>query len=128
MGAIEVRTKIHLKTSKHTEQILELHSEEEHPLNQLKATEQMLVDSDNNAFVYLASYHDEYQYIYLHEAVWLPLKEAFTTKKKVEAVAGNERLTLNGLHEELDYLIHNIKGNSNYGEDFVIKVEETFLK
>ncbi|SCU12697.1 Uncharacterised protein [Staphylococcus aureus] len=38
----------------------------------------------------------------------------------------NDELELTEFHQELTYILDNIKGNNNYGKEFVATVEETF--
>ncbi|GLB58925.1 hypothetical protein [Cytobacillus sp. NCCP-133] len=93
----------------------------------LNAMGQILADSDNLSFVYIADHNDEYIYISLPYSVWSELKRAYDHKLPVYvADAKGERLALEGFHEELGDLIENIRGNSNYGEEMVSKVESIF--
>ncbi|RHW43232.1 hypothetical protein D1B31_00710 [Neobacillus notoginsengisoli] len=87
---------------------------------------QMLVDSDNLSFVYLMEHQDEYIYILLPEVVWSDLKKCLDNHLPVHLETENGRIELTGFHEELGYLAENIKGNGNYGEDMVAKVEIIF--
>jgi hypothetical protein len=96
------------------------------PIENLTATGKMLVDSDQFSFVYITEQNDDYIYISLTEAVWSDLKSALDLELPVVIVHETERLELSDFHEELSYLIENIKGNSNYGEEMVAKVENTF--
>lgn len=91
-----------------------------------KAMEQMLVDSDNLSFIYILDHNDDYTYIALPDSVWPELKKAYGENAPVYLAGQGERLLLKGFHEELGYLIDNIRGNSNYGEEMVAKVESIF--
>jgi hypothetical protein len=106
----------------------ELQMEVDHDtsLNNYKASGQMLVDSDGLSFVYLLEKEDEYTYIVIPNTVWRDLKIALTEQLPVSLSNDSERLLLNQFHEELSYLIENIKGNSNYGEKMVDEVEAVF--
>ena len=95
-------------------------------LNQYRASGQMLVDSDGLSFVYLLEKEEGYTYIVLPNLVWGELKTALTEQLPVYLSNQSERLLLNQFHEELSYLIENIKGNSNYGEKMVNEVEAVF--
>src|SRR3954454_15564894 len=95
-------------------------------LNQYRASGQMLVDSDGLSFVYLLEKEEDYTYIVIPNTVWKELKIALTEQLPVYLSKQSERLLLNQLHEELSYLIENIKGNSNYGEKMVNEVETIF--
>lgn len=95
-------------------------------LKDLKPTGQMLVDSDHFSFIYLVEKDNEYIYIVSKDEVWSEFRKAIEADVPVYLTNGTERFELSGFLEELSYLIENIKGNSNYGEEMVAKVEETF--
>lgn len=122
-----MRKKIHFNKFNQTASSLELLTEEKVSFRSLEAAAQMIVDSDEIVFIYLASDEKEYVYFYIHEQVWPALKAALASGTKIEAISHNERLELINFHEELTYLIENIRGNGNYGEQMVKKVEATFL-
>ncbi|MEH6988821.1 MULTISPECIES: hypothetical protein [Bacillales] len=93
----------------------------------LTAMQQILADSDNLSFIYIAEKNDDYTYISLPETVWPELKKALDGRMRVYASDINQaRLELAGFHEELGDLIENIRGNSNYGNEMVEKVENVF--
>ncbi|MCS0651899.1 hypothetical protein [Cytobacillus firmus] len=93
----------------------------------LTAMQQILADSDNLSFIYIAEKNDDYTYISLPETVWPELKKALDGHMRVYASDINQaRLELAGFHEELGDLIENIRGNSNYGNEMVEKVENVF--
>ncbi|QLK85648.1 hypothetical protein [Staphylococcus sp. 17KM0847] len=82
---------------------------------------QMIVDSDNNAFVYLLDDGASFSYLIFVQETWSMLHEHRDKK-----VIINDQLELTRFKTELDYLLENIEGNSNYGKAFVEAVEETF--
>ena len=88
---------------------------------------QMLVDSDQLSFVYLMEEGNDYVYILLPEQVWDDLKKGYVESLPVFLQAEESRTALNGFHDELGYLVENIKGNSNYGENMAAKVESVFF-
>lgn len=45
------------------------------------------------------------------------LKEVLATKEPVFLVGSDTTIALDGIHEEMAYLIENIKGNANYGDE-----------
>ncbi|MBT2688324.1 hypothetical protein J7I93_09035 [Bacillus sp. ISL-47] len=92
----------------------------------LKATEQILADSDNLSFIYIADNNEDYTYISLPESVWPELKNAYDARLPVYVTDQRDQLLLKGFHEEIGDLIENIRGNSNYGEEMVAKVESIF--
>ncbi|SFA78425.1 MULTISPECIES: hypothetical protein [unclassified Bacillus (in: firmicutes)] len=87
---------------------------------------QMLVDSDHFAFIYILENEDAYTYLALPEWSWPTLKTANEKGVKVFAIAGEANIELTQFNDELSYLIENIKGNSNYGDEMVKKVEDLF--
>jgi CHAT domain-containing protein len=87
---------------------------------------QMLVDSDQFSFVYILEIEEEYTYLVLTSEIWYLLKEAIDQKLPIVLSNQKYELPLPMFFEELTYLIENIKGNSNYGEEMVEKVESTF--
>ncbi|KAB2335014.1 hypothetical protein [Bacillus mesophilum] len=95
-------------------------------LSNIKAMEQMLVDSDHLAFVYILEVDNDYTYLVLPEHSWSELKKAHQTEAAVKLTNGKAELLLSAFQEELSYLIENITGNSNYGEIMVEKVECIF--
>jgi hypothetical protein len=95
-------------------------------LSKMEPSGQILVDSDQLAFVYLADLGGEYAYITIPDDTWTILKEALDLNVEAYVLNEQSRLHLQGLKEEMNYLIENIKGNSNYGEEMVGKVESIF--
>ncbi|UXR86248.1 UPF0738 family protein [Staphylococcus felis] len=82
---------------------------------------QMIVDSDNYAFVCLLDDGSSYSYLILVQETWSMLHH-----NRDKQLLINDTLKLEHFHEELDYLLDNIQGNSNYGKDFVAAVEDIF--
>ncbi|WP_282155094.1 hypothetical protein [Cytobacillus gottheilii] len=95
-------------------------------LSNIKPMEQMLVDSDHLAFVYILEVDNDYTYLVLPEHSWSDLKKAHQTEAAVKLTNGKTEILLTAFQEELSYLIENITGNSNYGEVMVDKVESIF--
>ncbi|MDE3838237.1 hypothetical protein C0966_02400 [Bacillus methanolicus] len=119
-----MKHKIHIQSVQIKENQLLL--ETDLPITNLKAVGRILVDSDNFSFIYLTENKDDYTYIVLSEPCWDQLKESLQSEIPAYLVSRGETLELINFHNELKYLIENIKGNSNYGEDMVEKVENTF--
>ncbi|MBD8067509.1 hypothetical protein [Bacillus sp. PS06] len=97
-------------------------------LTKIKATGQMLVDSDALSFIYIAENDSEYVYLSFPITVWKELQEMIEKNYIPVLVDGKDKLTLENMTEELTYLIGNIEGNANYGDEMVEKVENIFLK
>jgi hypothetical protein len=92
----------------------------------LTQTDQILVDSKQFSFVYLMENQEGYTYIDIPEPIWPLLKETVTKQIPVWIHFDEEEVELTSFNEELVEVINNIRGNSNYGEEMVTKVEETF--
>lgn len=88
--------------------------------------EKMITDSEKTSFVYLIDGEDAYGQIHFPKAVWPLMVEIMKTKKDPFIVQGEHSLQLNGFVEELEMLIFNIEGNSNYGKLFTDAVEDVF--
>ncbi|SEN15391.1 hypothetical protein SAMN05192533_109189 [Mesobacillus persicus] len=109
------------------ERELLLHTETETNLSQLSPVGQMLVDSDQLAFIYIVDLDGEYTYVTIPVESWKVLSEAIVIPNlQVYLVNKESRLKLQAFIEEMTYLIENIKGNSNYGAEMVEKVETIF--
>ncbi len=107
---------------------LYLHTDQADLLQGTSAAGQIIADSDHYAFVYLAENEEEYVYLYLDESIWSELKKALNEKAAVIAKSDEYSLELDQFIEELDYLVGNIEGNGNYGDEMVKKVESVFLE
>ncbi|WP_071393923.1 UPF0738 family protein [Bacillus tuaregi] len=110
----------------HTNREVQLELENSVDLKDYQPSGQMLVDSDGLSFIYLLEKDNGYTYISVPEAFWDTLKEAIVDSLPVIVTNGREQLLLPQFQEELEYLIDNIKGNSNYGEKMMMKVEAVF--
>ncbi|PFL00917.1 hypothetical protein COJ01_16140 [Priestia megaterium] len=96
-------------------------------IEQLEDTKQMLVDSDNMSFVYVVDINDQFMYVGLSDNIWANLKHVLHKDMKVFLEVNKEVIELSAVKEELSYLISNIEGNVNYGDEMVARVEEVFL-
>ncbi|MDQ0215650.1 hypothetical protein J2S13_002068 [Oikeobacillus pervagus] len=121
-----MRKKLHIKQSFFEKGNLYLLSEEVHFQN-IEACGRMIVDSDEFAFVYLLEEDNEFIYLYIHENTWKDLEQAMNNGGAIIVKGKEDEIILEGIQEELSYLIENIEGNSNYGEEMVKKVEDIFL-
>jgi hypothetical protein len=99
---------------------------EEDDLNGLTAKGQMLVDSDQLAFIYIMDNNEDFIYTNLPAEVWPQLKTALDSGIPVDLNVNGLTIELIDIHDELSYLLENIKGNANYGEEMEKKVVETF--
>lgn len=92
----------------------------------LAPTGQMLVDSDHFSFIYIVEKEGSYQYISIPEGAWNIIQEGLLKGLNTYLSADGNKIPLPGFLEEMEYLIANITGNSNYGEEMVAKVEQVF--
>ncbi|WP_042455322.1 UPF0738 family protein [Neobacillus dielmonensis] len=97
------------------------------PIKGFVPSGQILVDSEHFSFIYLMEDQADYTYIVLTEAIWPLLKLAMEQNLPVYIEHGEVQVELECFRDEMDYLITNIKGNSNYGNEMVSKVEAVFL-
>ncbi|WP_010283332.1 UPF0738 family protein [Bacillus timonensis] len=93
----------------------------------LQASGQMLVDSDSLAFIYKLENEHEFIYVSLPSDIWPSLKNVIYEKQQVILRLEHNELELTDIIPELEYLLQNIEGNSNYGSEMVDLVEKTFL-
>jgi hypothetical protein len=121
-----MRKKIHISSATIEGNYLLLHVDSKISVLNMIPKEQILVDSDQLAFVYIVEVENEYTYLVLQEELWGTLKEALEKNLSVFLTNDEEKQLLSMFTEELHYLIDNIKGNSNYGEEMVEKVESSF--
>lgn len=87
----------------------------------------MLVDSDALAFVYILETEDRFLYVMVPKPWWPELKAALDAKEPVWLRCGERTLELEQFHDELSYLLENIRGNANYGEALERAVQEMFF-
>lgn len=96
-------------------------------LEKAKAKNYMLADSDELAFIYILEIEEEFIYVSIPSSLWEELKEAIDQNVPMFLFDGPVMLELSGMIEELSYLIENIDGNANYGEEMEKAVRQAFL-
>ena len=96
------------------------------PQGQLTPVGQMITDSDNMTFIYLMDDGEDYSYVLFDEDVWPQLVEVLNTDGDPVLTWGDHKAVLTNFRDELEGLVYNIEGNSNYGEAFSHAVEEAF--
>lgn len=101
--------------------------QEDANLENTKASGQILVDSDSLAFIYLLEKENEYVYLEIPEMVWKDCKVALESKGNILIKDATGELLLENFTDELEYLIENIRGNGNYGEEMEEAVSTVFL-
>jgi hypothetical protein len=95
-------------------------------LDQVTASNQMLVDSDNLAFIYKLETPAEFIYVSIKDEFWGDIKNALQENKAVVLLVDKVALLLSNIGEEISYLIENIRDNANYGEEMERRVNEIF--
>jgi hypothetical protein len=93
---------------------------------QISPAGQVIVDSDQYAFIYIVEEDGEFSYLHFGENTWSALTKMLQRGEDPLLSIGNQTIELQQFHEELEGLIYNIEGNSNYGEEFVARVETAF--
>lgn len=97
------------------------------PSSSLKDGGRMLVDSDAISFIYIVEDDQQLYYIYFPRHTWEGLSDVHKARKKLELYLNEERsIELKEICNELDFLIENIDGNGNYGEEMELAVQEVF--
>ncbi|PGZ96507.1 hypothetical protein COE51_17000 [Bacillus pseudomycoides] len=93
----------------------------------LKARSHVLVDSDNLSFLYILENETSFIYVSIPHTCWEELKNAMKNDETMFVRIHDVEIELEQMKEELEYLIGNIEGNANYGEELVNTVEKVFL-
>ncbi|MBM6618260.1 hypothetical protein [Bacillus suaedaesalsae] len=95
---------------------------------QLSPAGKVLVDSNQFAFIYILETPAEYVYLPLPKEHWADLKKVLAEQATVTLFLNNREIVLEHIVEELQYVISNIEGNANYGDQMVEEVEAQFVK
>ncbi|OLS41825.1 hypothetical protein [Bacillus sp. MRMR6] len=119
-----MKRKINITMASLTEGVLLLQTNES--FSGLLPLEQILVDSEQFSFIYLMEDKIDYTYIVIPENIWPSLREAIEVKSSVILFFKEERQELKNFLGELEDILNNIRGNSNYGEEMLAKVEKIF--
>ena len=93
---------------------------------QISPAGQVIVDSDQYAFIYIVEEDGEFSYLHFGEDTWPALLKMLQHGEDPLLLVGEKTIELQQFHEELAALIYNIEGNSNYGEEFASRVETAF--
>ncbi len=120
-------TKIMIEEVEWIDEKLCLKSSSVMDVSSLSPTGRMLADSDQLAFIYILETAADYVYVSISKEFWPELKKALSKHSIGSLVINNQEIVLEGMEEELQYLINNIKGNANYGDEMVKEVEGAFL-
>lgn len=105
----------------HNDIYFSLHDSEQ--VVQIQPIGQVIVDSDNMAFIYIVEEDGAYSYLSFPQTVWAALLQV--VEKKCDPFLSPD-IALPNFAEELEYLLWNIQDNENYGKEFVEAVGEQF--
>jgi Family of unknown function (UPF0738) len=86
----------------------------------------MIADSDKGSLLYIIEEKEEFVYLTVPVKFWSEIKKASDQNLSVFLQAGEDTLELVKWNEELTYLVQNVKGNFNYGEEFVKQIQNVF--
>lgn len=106
--------------------ILKAQPFEDDDLKGIQAKGQVLVDSDQLAFIYIMDLKEDFVYTNLPAEVWPQLKTGLDQQLPIDLSVNGITVELIDIHDELSYLLENIKDNANYGEDMEKKVVLAF--
>lgn len=93
---------------------------------QFKPAKQVIVDSDDFAFIYLVDAGQDYSYLRFSPTIWPQLVSILKEQQNPILNWGEQFIVLEDFVDELQMLVFNIEGNNNYGEQFSKAVEEAF--
>lgn len=93
-----------------------------------KPSGKMITDSDACCFVYLFEDGEDYRYIHFTKEVWPLMQHLVEVEEDPVLECADCTIEMTGFTEELTMLIFNIEGNGNYGEKFMLAVEQAFEK
>lgn len=88
----------------------------------------MIADSEQNSLLYIIEENEEFVYITIPVTLWAHIKKANDQNQKVFLQSRDGQLELNSWNDELTYLVQNVEGNFNYGEEFVKQIQKVFLE
>ena len=123
-GVIVLRNQFTVSIADETSLIFSLNEKIEH--DKMNPAGQLIVDSDNPAFVYLVDLPVGYGYIRFEPTVWPALVQVLERQQDPQLQLAEQIMLLPQFFEELHMLVYNIEGNGNYGNAFVEAVEQTF--
>ncbi|MFA9555799.1 hypothetical protein ACERII_00630 [Evansella sp. AB-rgal1] len=99
-------------------------------LRSLQPQGQILVDSDKRTFVYILEDEESFVHLRFSSEIWNELAEVRKKELSVQAVflyqSDNVVVPLDNFLVELNFILDNIRGNSNYGDEMLDAVESYF--
>ncbi|GGI14947.1 hypothetical protein [Gottfriedia solisilvae] len=103
---------------------------ENHTLNLANCHEvgTMIADSDQSSLLYIIEENEEFVYVTVPVEYWPEMKKAYDLKSEVFLQVGEAKFPLENWQNELTFLVQNVDGNFNYGEEFVKQIQSVFLE
>lgn len=96
-------------------------------VKELSVCNYVFVDLDNLLFLYILENELFFIYVSILYICWEVMYEVMNNDVVMFVCVNDIEMELEGLKEEVEYLVENIEGNVNYGEELVIVVEKVFL-
>ncbi|GEK34293.1 hypothetical protein KSI01_18260 [Kurthia sibirica] len=96
------------------------------PNSSWKPAGRVITDSDDLAFIYTIDENDAFSYLVFKQPLWNSLVAVIESETDPVVVVEDQQIVLTGFFDEIQSLIYNIEGNSNYGDTFVTAVENVF--
>lgn len=86
----------------------------------------MIADSEQSSLLYIIEENEEFVYVTMPIEYWSEMKKASDLKSQVFLQAGEVKIPLENWQTELTFLVENVVGNFNYGEEFVKQIQSVF--
>jgi hypothetical protein len=110
-----------------TKLILKINSNEV-DLSQAIEIGTLIADSDNTSLMYIIEEKEDFVYISIPSSYWDEINKAYIKEIPVYLEGEQGEMKLENWQDELSTFLENVEGNYNYGQEFVEKVNEIFLK
>jgi hypothetical protein len=88
----------------------------------------LIADSDNASLLYIIEEKEDFVYISIPSSFWNEINSAYIKELPVYLNSENGEMPLENWQFELSTFLENVEGNFNYGQEFVAKVNDVFLK
>jgi len=88
----------------------------------------LIADSDNASLLYIIEEKEDFVYISIPSSFWNEINNAYIKELPVYVNSEVGEMLLENWQFELSTFLENVEGNFNYGQEFVEKVNEVFLK
>lgn len=88
----------------------------------------MIADSEQSSLLYIIEENEEFVYVTMPVDYWSEMKKAYDLKSEVFLQVGEAQFPLENWQNELTFLVENVVGNFNYGEEFVKQIQTVFIE